>query len=346
MISTRDKKRCVRALCQELTPGEQKVFDQWLESKPEHRRYYTRLEKTWSRVQFPEPGETDVEAQWQRFETRFTLDTGSPERSKAAENQTRSLRFPISWRKPAFGFALAAMLLLIAGLRQGWFVRQKPVVMQMATGKDRQDQVILSDGSHVYLNHATRIEYLQPLSDTLRSVKLQGEAYFEVQPGKTPFVVFTDQAEIRVLGTRFDVWARHEKTRVLVADGHVLLANGPEPDRRVNLKRGQMSQVIHESKPAPVRTFIGDSATYLPGWMQGDLSFYRMDLADIACELECHYGKKIFIEDSTLSRYSVTATFHEESLETVLESLALTLNMRVRKVDAGYALNRIREPEK
>ena len=68
--------------------------------------------------------------------------------------------------------------------------------------------VQLSDGSKVLLSANSRLEYLKEFTDTIRSVKLSGEARFEVaKDASRPFIVCTEQLQTRVLGTVFDVKA-------------------------------------------------------------------------------------------------------------------------------------------
>ena len=69
-----------------------------------------------------------------------------------------------------------------------------------------------------------------------------------------------------------------------------------------------------------------------------------MPMKDIAGELERYYHTRIVIADSTLSQCSVTALYQDESLETVLESLALTLNLRITREEEAYVLSLVREP--
>ena len=68
--------------------------------------------------------------------------------------------------------------------------------------------VQLSDGSKVLLSANSRLEYQKEFTDTIRSVKLSGEARFEVaKDASRPFIVCTEQLQTRVLGTVFDVKA-------------------------------------------------------------------------------------------------------------------------------------------
>ncbi len=63
----------------------------------------------------------------------------------------------------------------------------------------------LPDGSIVWLNADSRLSYSESFGRKNRNVRLEGEGYFEVEHGEHPFVVQTDSAQIKVLGTKFDI---------------------------------------------------------------------------------------------------------------------------------------------
>ncbi|HZK64808.1 MAG TPA: FecR family protein, partial [Puia sp.] len=86
--------------------------------------------------------------------------------------------------------------------------REKMVYNSMSTPRGRQYQLILADGSRVWLNAASSIRFPTSFSGAERRVEITGEAYFEIAPDKEkPFIVQSGQAEVSVLGTHFDLMA-------------------------------------------------------------------------------------------------------------------------------------------
>jgi transmembrane sensor len=83
----------------------------------------------------------------------------------------------------------------------------------LQTPKGGQYSVILPDGTHVWLNAASSLTYAASFRNLKeRSVQLKGEAYFEVAKDPTrPFIVNTDDQQIKVLGTHFNVNAYHDQ---------------------------------------------------------------------------------------------------------------------------------------
>ena len=89
-----------------------------------------------------------------------------------------------------------------------------------------QYQLVLSDGTHVFLNSETELKY--PIfftdNDSVREVHLKGEAYFKVAHNpKSSFIVHTRRGKIKVLGTSFNIqdYADEERTTVTLQEGHI-----------------------------------------------------------------------------------------------------------------------------
>ncbi|WP_413668276.1 FecR domain-containing protein [Mucilaginibacter sp. Mucisp86] len=99
----------------------------------------------------------------------------------------------------------------------------------LSTPRGGQFQVILPDGSHVWLNSASTIVYPTAFTGKTRAVKLQGEAYFEVAKNKhMPFVVTTNKLDVKVLGTHFNVTAYDDDAAITTTllEGSVQLNKG------------------------------------------------------------------------------------------------------------------------
>lgn len=78
--------------------------------------------------------------------------------------------------------------------------------MTVVTQLGERSQVVLPDGTKVWLNSSSSVEYVAPFFSRQRRVKMEGEAYFEVEHDRrAPFVVSTNGLDIEVLGTRFNI---------------------------------------------------------------------------------------------------------------------------------------------
>src|SRR5690606_12487557 len=116
---------------------------------------------------------------------------------------------------------------------------------------------------------------------------LSGEAFFAVEPGGRPFVVETFNAEVTVLGTRFNVRARRghgeASTQVTVTEGRVRVFSGGEA---VELAAGEGSAVedAAPSAPAPVPVEVAEA------WQTGGFAVRGLPLPAVLAEVERRWG--------------------------------------------------------
>ena len=89
------------------------------------------------------------------------------------------------------------------------------------SSKENYEIVVLPDGSIAYLNNHSSIEYNSDFRQ--RIVKQEGEVFFEVMKGDSPFIVKTELGEIKVLGTKFNVRSENNELEVEVQEGTVEL---------------------------------------------------------------------------------------------------------------------------
>ena len=115
----------------------------------------------------------------------------------------------------------------------------------IVTPRGGQYQVILPDGTHVWLDAATSLHYPTAFIGMQREVDLEGEAYFEIAPNASkPFIVNSGKAKITVLGTHFNVNAYDDEpfTRITLLEGAVRVSRGQDsrslqPGQQVELAR-------------------------------------------------------------------------------------------------------------
>jgi len=102
--------------------------------------------------------------------------------------------------------AAVAVILLAGGVTTVSLSKRLAQPLTVITHLGERSQVVLPDGTKVWLNSASSVEYVAPFFSRERRVKMDGEAYFEVSHDRhAPFVVSTNGLDIRVLGTRFNI---------------------------------------------------------------------------------------------------------------------------------------------
>lgn len=142
--------------------------------------------------------------------------------------------------------------------------------------------VILADGSKVWLNADSRLTYPVCFAGSLREVRLQGEAFFDVTPQEAPFIVQTERGNIRVLGTSFCISAYPQETlTATLVTGRIRYSHTTE----IDLHPGEQVRAP-ESGEAEKR--VVDVDEYI-GWKTGKYVFYNRPLESIMKDLARWY---------------------------------------------------------
>lgn len=320
----------------EISREDEQALQQWLAAAPENRAVFAKLEKIWRAYQPREPDDIpDRELVWSRLEHSLQLQPAAqpPALLHADHPVTRKSWFSDNYFRAGLLAAAAAALFFI------YTTLQSPATWQThATGYAQTETLELPDHSLVRLNAGSEIRFSREFADSVRLVALQGEAFFEVVPGTRPFVVKTPHAEIRVLGTSFDVYARGEKTEVIVTEGLVQLSAATAVDRgRVLLHANEKSSVRAHHAPAPAEVVNAD---YLIGWLHNRFVFHKTPLAEAVAEIERRHAVHIRLVDEALGNLTMSGAFEDRSTDSTLQAFCLALNLNVAREGDTYLIFR------
>lgn len=196
-------------------------------------------------------------------------------------------------------------------------------------------EVELSDGTVAYLNAGSTLRFPTQFNKKgNREVYLTGEGYFEVAKDKShPFIVNTQEINVEVLGTKFNVSSYSEDitTDVVLAEGKVSLYKGvKKADKMVYLTPGLKGSTVNgQDKITKVKV----NADYYTEWMKGNLVFKNASFNDIIKKLERHYSVTFINKNNTLGKEVFNARFDNESIETVLKyfSDSYAINYEINK---------------
>lgn len=193
-------------------------------------------------------------------------------------------------------------------------------------------QMMLPDGSKVWLNAGSRISYPQGFGYTVRLVRLVGEGYFEVARNeRLPFSVSSDHVQVKVLGTKFNFrdYPADAEAIVSLAEGSVAMWSSRK-DEEVYLKPNQRASVNKRTGSICVEEYEVANATQ---WTNGRLIFDGEPLQEIVNNLERSYNVKIDIADQELLKLRFHGDFlrQEQTLNEVLDALAATGKIRYRR---------------
>lgn len=157
---------------------------------------------------------------------------------------------------------------------------------EMITPRGGQYQVVLADGTKVWLNAASSLRYPTAFAGNKRTVELNGEAYFEVAKSDTPFIVMTAHQAVEVLGTHFNINAYTDEsstiTTLLEGSVRVSLRNAKHTNRAnsstVILKPNEQSILKREEQQIQVRST--NTQSYV-AWKNGYFLFNKDNIGNI-----------------------------------------------------------------
>lgn len=306
----------VKYLLGEANPGERVQVEEWLAESEANRAYYAQLQQVWETSKaLAFTREVDEEAAWQRFRTRIH-NTGN------GKGDHKPVRFMGWWR-------IAALFVVVIGIAffaYTWLTAEAPVQQLSLQTMDQPILDTLPDGSVVMLNKHSVLNYPSRFKGNTRSITLKGEAFFEVTPSKEqPFVVQVNEVTIKVVGTSFNVRSEGGETEVIVETGVVQVTRGGKtvelrPREKVTVQPNDTALVKETETEAlynyyRTREFVCDNT---PLWK----------LVEVLNEA---YDARIVIDRPGLRNLPLTTTFNDESLDHILEVIAITFQITVTR---------------
>ena len=183
---------------------------------------------------------------------------------------------------------------------------------------------ILSDGTKVWLNAESELDFPVDFVGNERVVRLKGEAYFEVKPDAAhPFIVETRGVRTRVLGTSFNIKAydNEESIFTTLLTGKVKVSAIGEENESVVLTPGMQSEWQENGQKMSVKKVNAENFT---AWRQGAFMFDNENIMVVTRVLERWYGLK-FIYNENVHEHTFSGRLSkDEPLESILETLTFT----------------------
>lgn len=232
--------------------------------------------------------------------------------------------------------AAAAVLLVIGGAGLATFSLAKRMAQPVTVFTDlgERSQAVLPDGTKVWLNSSSRIEYSTPLFSRKRRVKMEGEAYFEVEHNPhAPFIVSTNGLDIEVLGTRFNIRndeSEHRVTTVLL-EGAVKASAEENREKAVHLHPAQ--QLVFDTRTHDMQLSDCPAAENSIVWIDGRFRFEHQTFGEIVSELNRYYNVEIRFLDDSLREMRFSGDFSvQDGIYHIMSVLQLTYKFNYRIV--------------
>lgn len=221
-------------------------------------------------------------------------------------------------------------LFLISILAYWHFDNDSTSMIRFVTAEGETKQLVLSDGSKVWLNENTSLEFPKIFEDNIRELRLNGEAYFEVTSNKhQPFVVKGATMQIEVLGTKFN-FKNSENCRIAEAsllEGEIR-ASGNANEGLITLSPGQKVELNAYTRQMKVSDTDAEVDAL---WHNDFVQLTNANIYDIALLLEKIYRVNIVVspEINKTNTYS-GALQKKKNIKEVLEILSHTMHFNYK----------------
>jgi ferric-dicitrate binding protein FerR (iron transport regulator) len=217
--------------------------------------------------------------------------------------------------------------------------------VQYATAMGEMRTIELPDHSIVRLNVNSTLRYSRKWEGQgPREVWLGGEAFFTVQhrQDNRRFIVHTNDVDIQVVGTEFNVNTRRVKTQVVLSKGAVrlMLNKGPE-QAPITMKPGDM--VTYSASTAELTNKKVDPSAY-SSWRTGVLSFEETPVTEVIRSIQDNLGISITLEDESLGAQTYTGSIPMNNVEVFFKTLSRSFNIHIQQTGANtYVISQPKE---
>lgn len=211
----------------------------------------------------------------------------------------------------------------------------EPMIKMFERNMNKGEKVrfFLTDGTKIWLNSESSLQYPDKFPENNRLVRLTGEAYFEVEQDLSkPFVVQTDFLDVIAVGTSFNVasYSEEEDTRILLRSGKVIVKYHSDRNNDIVLEPGQ--QITFRNRTGE---FVIEEVDMEPvlAWKDGILIFKDAGFYEVINKLSRWYGVEFEIQNYDGQKWMYTGRFENEYLSTLLESMSYSKGFDYQIVD-------------
>ncbi len=289
----------------------------WMKESEENARQLFRMEEIYHLGKFNQYADRQ---QMARAEKQLYKKLDEEKRK-----QNKILRMH-RWMKYA---AMIAVILVIGGGSGYWLYQNgnNQHMMVAVANEGIVKEIILPDGTKVWLNNSATLKYPREFSEKARNVYLDGEAYFEVTKNRhKPFTVQSDAMRVRVLGTTFNFKCdkNYRIAEVTLIEGEIEV-KGNKEEGQIILAPGQRAELNKNNGRLTVKQV---DAKMDAVWHDNLIPFQKADIFTISKALERFYDIKIILSPDMRADKTYSGVLKKKStIESVLKSLQNSISI-------------------
>jgi len=313
-----------------------RAFYEWLSTSPDHLRVFLETVEMHRRMRVIDADRlVQVETLLRHRADVIPLRKESPLRAEHRPQAPTREQYAAgeARRRAPLRPAAAAVTLCVLGAAGYWWSLARHVY---TTGVGEQRSAKLEDGSFIYLNTDSKVEF--DLSKHARNIRLvRGEALFVVEHDSSrPFTVAVGDTSVRALGTQFNVRRHAKGAEVAVVEGTVQVtamdAQSGMPTRK--LAAGEDVRVERGRFAARAGQSVADTLA----WRQRRLVFHDAQLADVAAEFNRYNRTKIRVEGDGAKQILLSGIFDADRPQALVLYAARNANLAVEPAGNDWVI--------
>lgn len=329
--------RLGRFLSGESSSEEIAWVESWLAESAENRQIFEGLAEVWT-LSDSAIGPVNVDAAWDKVSAKTGIVPDAAEEEEAEVIPlTPDSPAPASWKR---WLSIAAVLLLpLAGFVYLMVTNAETRDLNTFATAEEVKSVTLPDGTQVTLNENSSLTYPSVFDGKKRRVELEGEAYFDVvRDPEHPFYVHAGAAEVKVLGTTFNVKARKREVKVTVESGKVRFAGRLEAGKinPVELAAGDAATYNLDLETMDQEKVVSENTLF---WKNRKLEYNGTRLEIVAQEVSDLYPGKLKLGNPIIHDCPVSTTFDNKSMEEIAVILSDMFNLEVTPDGKSFILD-------
>lgn len=335
-----------------IPPAEFGKLKEWISLSSENKAYFRKMFLIWKAETVAGEDPETVERAFQKVYRQTISEETTSSKEISGHSLFRSMG---KW-------AAVILISIGSGAVLNHFILEKRTkelnvsINEINVPLGSKSRIVLPDSSEVWLNAGSKLTYSTSYGDKYRLVNLTGEGYFKVHKDPArPFIVHTSRANIRAIGTEFNVKAYPEENTVET----ILVSGSVVVNKIVAAENKEMNGVIlrphqkvlfyneadssnqenfpeidsplaenHGSKTEPYGMSLEESNTDVEtSWKDPSWVIQGEGLPDLCVELGRRFNVAVIHIDEKLNKYKFSGTIQKETLEQVFDLMKLTIPM-------------------
>ncbi|MGL5261006.1 MAG: FecR family protein [Bacteroides sp.] len=322
----------------ELNATDSYSLESWMETSAENKKLVMQIAK----IYYANQTQKNIQKRQESVQQSFQKLNKRIERNKVV----CLFRWLGQVAATLAGVFLISYLLLQSDSIRNAFLKPQDIIVE--ANKGMQSNLVLPDGTRVWLNSGSKLAYSLPFNKKERRVRVEGLAYFEVEkdPNRAFVVDVNEMLHIHVLGTKFNVQSYKDEveTKIALTDGSILITDVAGTDIQCHMQVQDEFIYNRETKAYQLRS--NPDISNQIAWIHNEFIFRDTPMVEVFKQLSHHFNVDIVIQDALIQNYKFTGKFKNKRLDHILDYIKATSPIRIQQEDIQSEQHAYLEQEK